>query len=119
MKKLFLMSTLFVAIAFLFGCGFSLEKAKDTLEAEGYTVFMATEGELARYQQEDNTVTGALIAQKGFTNNITILTFKTGKNAKDFAAEAEDNVLYKLLTIEVNGNAVIMGTDSDTIEKLK
>lgn len=118
MKKLFLMSTLFVAIAFLFGCGFNLEKAKETLEEEGYTVLLVTEEDLAEYQEEDDTITGALTGQK-LLNNVTILTFKAAKNAKEFAEEAKDNILYKLYTIEVKGNAVIMATDDDIIEKLK
>lgn len=119
MKKLFLMSTLFVAIAFLFGCGFNLEKAKETLEEEGYTVFLVSEEDLAEYQEEDDTITGALTAQKGLTKNVTILTFKAAKNAKEFAEEAKDDIIYALYTIEVKGNAVIMATDQDVIEKLK
>ena len=119
MKKLFLMSTLFVAIAFLFGCGYSLEKAEETLKEEGYGVFVISEEDLAKYVEDEDVITGGLTAQKGLTKNVTILTFKAAKDAKAFAEEAEDNVLYALFTIEVKGNAVIMATDADVIEKLK
>ena len=117
MKKLFLMSALFVAIAFLFGCGYSLEKAEDILQEEGYGVFLVTEEDLAKYKEEDSSITGGLTAQKGL-NNVTILTFKTAKSAEEFAEKAEDNIMYILYEIEVKGNAVIMGTDEDVVDKL-
>ena len=120
MKKLFLMSTLFVAIAFLFGCGkYNLEDAKAKLEEEGYVVVMVSEDQLAEYQEEDDTVTGALTAQKSL-NNVTILTFKSAKDAKAYAEDAkkESNPLVTIY-IEVSGNAVIAGTNEAMVKDLK
>ncbi len=119
-QKLFLMSTLFVAIAFLFGCGkYSLEDAKTQLEEDGYVVILVAEEDLKEYQEDDATITGVLTAQKGL-NNVTIYTFKSSGDAKDFAKEAEKNAnpLIKFYYV-VSGNAVISSTNEAMAESLK
>ena len=117
MKKLFLMLTLFVSICFMFGCGYNLEKAEDILKEEGYGVFVITEEELAKYQSEDSSITSGLVATRGL-KTVTILVFKTSKAAEEFAEKADDDIKYILFEVESKGNAVIIGSDEDLVERL-